>query len=81
MRLTPEEIQFFRNLSSSEAGAILTRYFKRLQSHISDIRTFNEKDTIESAKRASDILQEFVIDKLSGARNEPKEDVGDEGFE
>jgi len=64
MKLTEQEIQFFKDLSSSTAGQFLLSYMKRVQDHVFDSRSWKEGDTKESAAHASRLLEELVIDKI-----------------
>lgn len=64
MKLTPEELQLFKNLGNSELGRDIVAYVRRLQSHICDSRNWVEGDTRESVVKAADILEKELCGKI-----------------
>lgn len=64
MRLTPEEINFFQDISGTEMGNFLVSYLKKVQGHAFDAREWKEGDDVRVANRVSDILQKNIIDKI-----------------
>jgi hypothetical protein len=64
MKLTPEELDVFKNLSQSELGAFLVAYLKKVQDHAYDSRTWGPGMSKEVADLTAKLLQEHVIDKI-----------------
>ena len=64
MKLTDQEIRFFRDLSNTESGKFLLSYLRRVQDHVYDSRSWSEGDSKESAAQAARLIQELVLDKI-----------------
>jgi hypothetical protein len=73
MKLTPEEIDVFKNLSESELGKFLVTYFKRVQDYAFDSRNWEKGMTHEAASHAAKLLQTCVLDKIRSQKNEIQE--------
>ncbi len=70
MRLTPEEIDVFKNLSESELGSFLVSYMKKVQDYCYDSRNWSSGDTKESAHLAAKVIQEAFIDKVRPSKSQ-----------
>jgi len=59
-----DEKSLFEGLNRSELGAGLVTYLKKKQDEAYDARKWGANDSVESAKRTSDILQS-IIDRIT----------------
>ena len=70
MKLTPEEIDVFKNMSESELGTFLATYMKRVQDYCYDSRNWKDGDTKESADLAARVIQETFINKIRSSKSQ-----------
>lgn len=71
MKMTPEEIDVFKNLSESELGVFLVAYMKRVQDYAYDSRNWDKDMTPAAAKLAANLLQQHFIEKIRPQHNSP----------
>ncbi len=69
MKLTPQEIDTFKNLSETELGTFLVSYMKRVQDHAYDSRNWDKDMTPAAAKLAAGLIQQHIIDKIRPQRS------------
>lgn len=65
MKLTKQDIELFKALSKSELGKNLVDYLNRLSDHICDVRSMKPEDTKESVVKASAMIKEKIINKIT----------------
>lgn len=64
MKVTEQDIQFFKNLSQTETGRYLADFVKRAIDYVYDSRGWSDKDTPQSAARAAQVIQEEILDRI-----------------
>lgn len=70
IKLTPEELDVFKDLSDSELGTFLAGYFKKVQDHAYDSRNWDKEMTPVAAKLVAKLIQEHLIDKIRPTKNQ-----------
>lgn len=70
LQLNEQEKQVLEILADSSEGEVLLGYLRRLAAHLTDTRTLKDKGgdmniSVEAANRAADIIEEYLIDRLS----------------
>lgn len=78
MKLTTQDVEFFKALSNSETGGYLADYSKRVIDFVHDSRSWKEGDTKESASQAARIIKELFLEKI---RPTPKQGQAVNQFE
>lgn len=64
MKLTENDILFFKNISQTDAGNYLQDYYKRLEDHAYNSKEWQEGDTKESAAMAARFIREHLIERI-----------------
>lgn len=69
MKLTPKDTEMFRTLGQSELGKQLLDYFKRVQDHAYDSRSWEKDDSKESASQAARLIEKCLVEKIRPKHN------------
>lgn len=64
MRLNEKDSELFKTLNKSTLGKDLVDYLERVISYTCDVRNMTDEDSAESVKKAANVIQVNVIDKI-----------------
>lgn len=73
-----QDVKMFEALRKSELGRQLAEYIEHLQAEVCDVRNWTEKDTPESARQASrvlDVLRKNLVTSVGRQDVDPNEYV------
>lgn len=62
--MTPQEVEFFRNISNTEVGKFFHAYAEKVRDYAFDSRNWKEGDTKESAALAARLIEDMIINKI-----------------
>ena len=77
MKLTPQDIQFFKSLQGTDVGRQLAGIIERFEGEICDVRNWSDKDSVESSRQAARALRELRthLNTQIGKESDPNEYV------
>lgn len=75
MKITEQDLTFFKNLAQTETGRYLADFCKKVMDHAYDSRSWADGDSKESAAHAARLIQAELVDRIKPRVKDQKTDV------